>query len=796
VTKPYIISPVRLIICLVGLLIGGIALAFSGAKEYLLPDLPDVTTLREVRLQVPLRIFSRDGRLMQQFGEQRRIPLAYEAYPPLLIKALLAAEDDRFFEHGGLDYAGLLRAILVDIRTGESKQGGGTITMQVARNYYLTREKTVRRKLLEIFLALHIEEELSKQEILTLFLNKIGLSHLAYGFGAAAEVYFGKTVDQLSIAEMAMLAGLPRAPSRDNPISNPELAGQRRAYVLRRMREKNFIDEAQYKEAMAAPIESKFHGPVTEVDAPNLGEMVRVDLLERIGSQVYSDGYRVITTIDSRLQQAAIAAVRTGLIDYDQRHGYRGPAARAALPPNAGESEWVKALDDYPELGGLEPAIVVSMDANSATAFTADHGRVRLSLASMRWAKTALPDGAVGKPIERVSEVVALNEVVYVAQDVTGAWRLMQVPQIQGAFVAVDPHDGAVAALVGGFDYSASNFNRVMQAKRQPGSSFKPFLYSSALENGFTPATIVNDAPFISKDTYLEGEWRPRNMGGTYLGPIRLREALVKSRNPASARVMETVGTARATEHMMLFGFTREEVPQNLSLSLGTTQVTPYEMAAAYSVFANGGYRIDPYFIERIEDPNGSTVYSAHPKIACSDCALTGAAVNEKDKAPAVISPQNVYIMTDLMSDVIKRGTGFRALVLKRDDIAGKTGTTQDGRDTWFCGFNADLVGVAWVGFDQERPLGRGEEGGKTAEPVWISFMAEALAGRPEHRLPQPPGIATLRISKSSGKVARPGDTDTMFEIFMADRLPESAPSDISEHESAHDTSKPDEPLF
>ncbi|HYM34113.1 MAG TPA: penicillin-binding protein 1A [Steroidobacteraceae bacterium] len=796
--KPYVISPLRLTIAGIGLLIGGVILAFNGAKEYLLPDLPDASTLRDVRLQVPLRIYTRDGRLMQQFGEQRRIPLQYDAFPKQLINALIAAEDDRFFEHGGLDYLGLLRALIVDIRSGESNQGGSTITMLVAKNYFLTNEKKLRRKLLQSFLALRIEEEFSKEEILALFLNKVELGHRAFGFGAAAEVYFGKTVDQLTLPEMALIAGLPNAPSRDNPITSPELATQRRAYVLRRMHEKKYIDDAQYAAALLTPVESKFHGPVTEVDAPNLAEMVRVDLEKRIGPQVYGDGYRVITTIDSRMQQAAIAAVRTGLIDFDQRHGYRGPVARPVFEPNAAEVDWSNALDDYPELGGLQPALILAVDATGATAFTRSNGRVRLSLAGMKWARPALPDGAVGKQVDKTSEVVAVNDVVYIAQDVSGAWRLMQTPQIQGAFVAIDPHDGAIAALVGGFDYSASNFNRAVQAKRQPGSSFKPFLYSAALENGFTPSSIVNDAPYIAKDAYLEGEWRPQNSNRTFLGPIRLRYALLRSRNPVASRLMEAIGTARATEHMMHFGFTREEVPENLSLALGTTQLSPYEMAAAYSVFANGGYRIEPYFIERIEDPTGAVVFSAHPKVACSDCTLTGNFVNDKDKAPAVISPQNVFLMTDMMADVIAspQGTGWRAQALGRHDLAGKTGTSQDYRDTWFCGFNADLVGVAWVGFDQEKPLGRGEEGGKTAEPIWIDFMREALAGRPEHRLPQPPGIVELRISKTTGKAPRAGDTDTMFEKYMADHLPESAPTDVSEREPNRETEKSDEPLF
>jgi penicillin-binding protein 1A len=786
----------RLTICAVTFLVGSVLVAFNGAKEYLLPELPDVSALRDIRLQVPLRIYTRDGRLMQQFGEQRRYPLAFDKYPPLLIKAVIAAEDDQFFQHGGVDYLGLARAIAVDLFT-DSTQGGGTITMLVARNFYLSPEQTARRKLLEIFLALRIEEELSKQEILALLLNKIELGHRAFGVGAAAEVYFGKTVDQLTLSEMAIIAGLPRRPSRDNPISNPERAGQRRGYVLRRMHEKKFIDDAQYAEAMAAPIESKFHGPVVEVDAPNVAEMVRLDLLAKFGTQVTTDGYKVVTTIDSRQQLAATAAVRSGLIEYDQRHGYRGPAGRLKLQANPANADLIDALDDYPGRGSLQSAVVLSMSGDSAQLFARNNGKISVNLTGMKWASPALADGNVGKVVERVGDVLAVNDVVYVAQDVSGSWRLTQVPQVQGAFVAVDPHDGAITAMVGGFDFNTSNFNRAVDARRQPGSSFKPFLYSSALEYGFTPATIVNDAPYVAKDTWLEGqEWRPKNFDGKYLGPLRLREALYRSRNPVAVRVMESVGTQRATQHMMQFGFAREEVPENLSLALGTTLVSPLKMAAAYSVFANGGYRVVPYFLERVEDPNGKLVYVADPKFICQDC-VGPVTVNSKiDESAAAITPENAYVMTDMMSDVIMRGTAQRAKVLKRNDLAGKTGTTQDGRDTWFCGFNADLVGAAWVGFDQERDVGRGEDGGRTALPIWIKFMGEALAGRPDHRMPQPAGIVTMRISRTTGKPARAGEGDTTFEVFLPDHLPEQSATDTTEGEPNQEKDKTDDPLF
>jgi penicillin-binding protein 1A len=796
VTIPYHFSPLRLTAASAVFLIGGLWLAIAGAHQYLEPDLPDVAALSDVRLQVPLRVYSRDGRLVAQIGEQRRIPLNYEQFPDLLINAVLAAEDDQFFSHRGVDYPGLARSTLNHLLSGDRSQGGGTITMQLTRGVFLSPEKTYRRKLAEIFLTLRIERQFSKQEILSLYLNKMFLGQRAYGVGAAAEVYFGKPIDTLDLSETAIIAGTFRLPSRDNPVANPELARQRRSYVLRRMYEKDFITEAQRDAALVASVQSKLHGPSVELEAPYAAEMVRAEMIARFGERAYTDGFRVVTTIDSEHQVAAVNAVRLGLVEYDRRHGYRGPIAKLELDPKAPESDLKAALSIYPQRGSFTSALVTAVSKTHADVLTREFGRLKLAFANMRWARPALADGSTGKAPEIPSDIVAIGDVIYVGQDTAGSWHLLQLPEAQSAFVALDPQDGAMTALVGGFDYYASNFNRAVQAKRQPGSSFKPLLYSAALEHGFTPASLINDSPIVFDDAALEGTWRPQNNSREFLGPMRLREALVRSRNLVSIRIMNEVGTVFATSHMQRFGFTPEELPQNLSLSLGTTVVSPLAMARAYAVFANGGYLVDPYLLERIEDADGKLLYSAQPKIACRDCVSATSTIVSSDAAtadltrwgsnrylakgadeqpllaPQTVSAQNVYLMTDIMADVVRRGTATRARALNRSDIAGKTGTSQDKRDAWFCGFNADVVGVAWVGFDQERSLGPREEGGATALPIWIKFMAEALKDQPEHRLPQPGGLVSMRVSTVTGKAARPGDPNTILELFMADHVP------------------------
>lgn len=822
------------------LAVGAGALALLGAYQYLRPALPDVSMIKDIRLRVPLRVYSRDGKLIAQFGEERRIPLPFDAIPEQMVQAVLAAEDDNFFQHGGVDYPGLTRAIVRHLLSGEKAEGGSTITMQLARGIFLSPEKSYRRKMLEIFTTLRIEQALTKQEILALYLNKMFLGQRAYGIGAAAEVYFGKSVDQLTLPEIALIAGTFRLPSRDNPVANPELARHRRAYVLRRMREKEFISQDQYDIALNAPVESKLHGPAIEVDAPYVAEMVRVDLFSRLGAEVYTAGYEAVTTIDSRLQAAAVRALRAALIEYDQRHGYRGPAGRATLGPNAREPEWSQALEDYSRPGGLQPALILSVEEKSAVAWSRTQGRINLGWDGIKWARAAQPDGSLGPTLQRASDVLAANDVVYVVPAWSGEWRLAQVPEAQGAFVAMDPQDGAVAALIGGFDYFASNYNRAVQARRQPGSSFKPFLYSAALEQGFTPASMINDAPLVIEDVALEGSWRPQNVNRSFGGPMRLREALVRSRNLVSIRIMDALGPSYATKYIERFGFPERNLPHNLSLALGTAQVSPLEMASAYSVFANGGFRVEPYYLQRVVGPDGKFLLEAEPRYACAECvgpapatAPDGAStlpeavmastqavsldapihvpvtdamrwggltfLQEERLAPQVISAQNSYLMTDMMTDVVRRGTAVRARQLNRSDIAGKTGTTNDRRDAWFCGFNSTLVGTAWVGFDQERSLGPGEEGARTALPMWMYFMAEALEGVPEQRRPAPPGLVSMRISADSGLAARPGEPNAMFETFMAGHLPPEAPIDRALRSADGSTQQQDaeeEPLF
>jgi penicillin-binding protein 1A len=827
VIRRYIFSPLRLLLGGATVLGAAVVLGLLGAYQYLRPSLPDVAAIKDIRIEVPLRVYTRDGRLIAQYGERRSIPLAFDDVPSQMINAVLAAEDDRFFEHSGVDYAGLARAIVRHLLSGEKSEGGSTITMQLTRGIFLTPEKSYRRKLLEIFLTLRIEQQLTKQEILSLYLNRSFLGQRAYGIGAAAEVYFGKTVDQLTIPEIALIAGTFRLPSRDNPVANPDLARSRRSYVLRRMREKRHITQEEYLAALEAPVESRLHGPAVEVDAPYIGEMVRVEMLNRFGPEAYTAGYEVVTTIDSRLQQAAVRALRVGLIEYDQRHGYRGPVGRVATPLPARDSELPHLLDEYVERGGLQPAVVLAVEDRSVVAYGKRSGRVNIGWSGLSWARTPMPDGTVGPQIQRAADAVAVGDVIYVVQERSGDWRLAQVPAAQAAFVAMDPQDGAVAALVGGFDYFASNFNRAVQAKRQPGSAFKPFLYSAALDQGFTPASIINDAPVVIEDPALESTWRPQNNSRQFYGPMRLREALVRSRNLVSIRIMSALGPSYAIPYIERFGFPQNTLPRNLSLALGTAQVSPMEMASAYSVFANGGFRVQPYFIQRIEGPDDKAIFEAEPAFVCAQCLepLEGEGgfasagtdgtiaapptdvtrwggltyLKPEDLAPRVISAQNAFLMTDIMADVVRRGTATRANQLKRGDLAGKTGTTNDRRDAWFCGFNSSLVGAAWVGFDQERSLGPGEEGSRTALPIWIYFMGEALKGVAERRPTPPPGLVTMRISSQTGLAARPGEPDAVFEYFMAGHLPPQPESDgipgMADSESRSESQR-DESLF
>ncbi|HWP94270.1 MAG TPA: penicillin-binding protein 1A [Gammaproteobacteria bacterium] len=781
-----------------GLLAAGAA-AVGLLYLYLAPTLPSVETLKDIRFQVPLRVYSADGRLLAEYGEQRRVPVRYEDVPPLMIQAFLAAEDDRFFEHPGVDWQGLLRAAFKLVVTGERGQGGGTITMQLPRDLLIGREKTFTRKLREILLALRIERELSKEEILTLYLNKIFLGQRAYGVGAAAEVYFGTDIHHLTLGQIALIAGLPQAPSRDNPITNPRRAAERRAYVLRRMLELGYIDKAAHDAALAEPVTATRHGPKTEVEAMYAGEMVRADLVARYGESVYTDGYRVVTTINSRLQDAANRALRRGLMEYDQRHGWRGPVARLALPEEAGVDVLDAALESYTPVGGLIPGIVTRVGKQDAEVYLGADRQVTVPWEGLSWARKALANDAVGPEPERAAEVLARGDIVYLLPLEDGSWRLSQIPRVQGALVALNPGDSAILALIGGFDFAQTKFNRAVQAKRQPGSAFKPFVYTAALDKGFTPATIVNDAPVVFEDATLEGTWRPENYTGRFHGPTRLREALVHSRNLVSIRVMHDIGVGYAIDYLQRFGFAPERLTRDLSLALGTSVMSPLELAAAYNIFANGGYRSDPYLIARVIDPSGKTVMVADPLLACDACApetlvspIAGAPAGERPlDAPAdpaaaftatpryaerVLTPQTHYLIVDMMRDVVRRGTAARAMELGRGDLAGKTGTSNDYQDAWFAGFNRSLTAVVWVGYDELRSLGAGEVGGRTALPIWIEFMRTALAGVPESQTPMPPGLVSVRISPETGLLAGADDPTAMFEIFPADNVPARAP--------------------
>lgn len=786
-----------------------VGLAFLATYHYLKPTLPDVAQLRQLKLQMPLRIYSRDGRLIGQIGEQRRLPVTYGEVPEIVVQAFLAAEDDRFFEHPGVDWMGMARALVVSATSMEARQGGSTLTQQLVRTTLITKERTLRRKLREIFLALTLENELTKQEILELYLNTVFLGQRAYGVAAAAETYFGKRLAGLSIAEAALLAGLPQAPSRYNPAASREQAERRRAYVLRRMREVGFISDEQQRAALEEPITGELHGPRVEVEAPYVAELVRQALFEEFGGRIYTDGMRVIATVDSRLQRAADIALRSAVLEYDRRHGYRGPVERAELPP-VEDPEVVEAvLGRHGTVGVLLPALVLAVDEREAKVVTRSRGEFSLPFGGMNWARPALADGGVGPAPRRPADVVRRGDVVYILPSGPAAAFLAQVPEAQGALVSIDPHDGAIVAMTGGFDFYTAKFNRVTQARRQPGSAFKPFLYSAALESGYTPASIILDAPVVyeAPEGSDEKDWRPVNDSSRFYGPTRLRDALARSRNLVSIRLMRAMGVDRTREYVLRFGFPAAHVPADLTTALGTAELTPLEVATGFAVFANGGFRVRPYLIERVEDARGEVLMQANPRLACPECrqetdpaapgVLTGftaplqtlapgdgrgvtrasevggsLAASPEQRAAIVISPANAFIISDMLRDVIRVGTGRRALALGRSDLSGKTGTTNDQRDAWFSGFNADLVATVWVGFDQDRWLGAREEGGRTALPMWVYFMREALRDRPEHRLAMPEGVVTARVSASTGEPAAPGDPDAVFEYFLADHVP------------------------
>lgn len=779
-----------------GLIVVGLVLV------YIIPELPEIDTLRDVRLQVPLRIYSQDGSLISEYGEKRRTPITIDAVPVTMIKAFLAAEDDRFYEHPGVDWQGILRAAINLIRTGEKSQGGSTITMQVARNFFLSREKSYLRKVNEIFLSFKIESELSKDEILELYLNKIYLGQRAYGIAAAAQVYYGADISELSLAQMAVIAGLPKAPSTTNPVSAPDRALKRRNYVLGRMLIQQYISQAEHDEAVDAPITASLHSPDIQVEAPYIAEMVRKFLTEEYGEEAYSKGYRVFTTIRDKDQVAANHALRYALLNYDNRHGYRGTEYEHELSEDSGEEQWKQLLSAYPVIGELYPALVIDTQEQSLSAYLSGVGLIDIEWDGLKWARPYITENRRGAAPKTAEDIVQAGAVIRVIEDEEGQWRLSQIPAVEGGLISLDPLKGATQALVGGFDFQRSKFNRITQAFRQPGSNFKPFIYSAALEKGYTAASVINDAPVVFDDPGVEDAWRPENYSGKAFGPTRLREALIRSRNLISIRILHAIGVPWAKNHIKKFGFDTDELPHNLSLALGSGAISPWQLARAYCVLANGGFYVEPYFIDRIESYDGEIVFQANPPTVCRECeeenengelqagdmlddtqAETGEIIDEVNEpgieteempayAPRVVSAQNIWIIQSIMRDVIQHGTGRKAKSLKRTDLAGKTGTTNDQRDAWFSGFNASMVGVAWVGFDKFQPLGNAETGARVALPMWIKYMEVALEDVPQHMPDPPPGMLNIRINKRTGAPAKSDDPDAFFEIFRAEHAP------------------------
>ena len=747
---------------------------------YMASDLPTASSLKEIKLQMPLKIYTQTGELLGEFGEKRRIPVKFEEIPQQLIQAFLAIEDDRFFEHLGVDYAGLLRAGIILLTTGEKRQGGSTITMQLARNYFLSSERTYQRKIKEIFLALQIEQQFDKEEILNLYFNKIFLGHRAYGVGAAAEVYYGKDIGELTLSQMAVLAGLPKAPSKYNPLSHPKQAIARRNQVLARMLQLRMIGRDEYDEAIAMPVTASWHMTPLEINAPYIAEMVRLEMLERYGEDSYTAGYRVFTTLNGEYQEYADNSLKKHLLNYDVRHGYRGLWKHFDLQQRTAE----EILSTYHQLGPLEPAIVTEVSDSTISVVSKYEGYLSLGFDAYSWAREKKSENLRGLPPASASEIVSEGDLIWLLQD-KGKWKIRQLPDVSGSIVALDPDTGAILALVGGFAFKLSMFNRAAQAQRQPGSGFKPFIYSAALDKGYTPASVVNDAPVVFSDAGTSQGWRPSNYSGRFFGPTRLREALKKSRNLISVRLTDNLGVREVIKYVSQFGFERSSLPFNLTLALGSGTVTPLELATAYATFPNGGFKVSSYLVDRIYK-NDVLIDKTQPPIVCAECFLdpmddeaeqstrsyTVTPASAGQYAPKIISSGIAYQITSMLKDVIRGGTARRARALERNDLAGKTGTTNNQQDAWFNGFNRNLVAVVWVGFDDHQPLGNNETGSRAALPIWIDFMREALKGKPESIYYKPDSIISAKIDPKTGLLAHPADEDAIIETFRAPHLP------------------------
>jgi len=804
----------------------------------LVPTLPSIDHLEDTQYQVPLRIYDRNEILLSEFGEHRRIPVKFDKIPRYLIDAVVSVEDDQFWNHSGIDFYALLAAAYEVATTGRKTRGGSTITMQVARNFFLSAEQTYARKFNEILLALKIESELDKEKIMELYLNKIFLGHRSYGISAASQVYYDKKLADLTLAQSAMIAGLPKAPSKYNPVSNPERALIRRNYILGRMRILKYIDEEAFQLALNEPITAELHRTKTIAEAQYVSEQVRAQLFEQYGEEVYKAGLKVYTTIDGELQAVANQSLRRALLDYNRRHGYLGVIDKIDLKEVI-EDPFDEDFVTDERIGGLRKGVVISVNeavvateeeatevsTASATVLISNYEKIEVLFeGGIDWAAKFIDVDNKGPEPENVSDVLAVGDVVWIEQ--RGAqWLLADVPRVEGALVSINPSDGGIRAMVGGFDYFKNKFNRAMQARRQPGSNFKPFIYSAALERGYTAATIINDAPVVFDDDSLEATWRPENYSGKFYGPTRMREALVKSRNLVSIRILQSMGLRHATNYIQRFGFEAEHMPYDLSLALGSGTFSPLQMARGYTVFSNGGYLVDPYIISRVESGSGELIFQNHPRTVCQGCEIesldelaareaaaveqqeveqetAAVAVSEEEQleaveldqletgnveaseapamveeagpqyAPRVISAQNAFIMRSMMREVVQRGTAVRAKALGRNDIAGKTGTTNDQIDAWFSGFNDQVVTTTWVGFDNQRSMGNRETGGRAALPMWIEFMRTALEGSPENLQEQPEGLVTIRIDYETGQRADLESRRSLFEVFRVENAP------------------------
>jgi penicillin-binding protein 1A len=735
-------------------------LLFAAILTY--PTLPSLEALTDYRPKMPLRIYSAEGVLIGEFGEERRELVKIQAVPERMKLAILAAEDDRFYEHGGVDYVGVLRAAFSNFASGGVKQGASTITMQVARNFFLSKEKTLGRKFNEMLLAFKIEHNLSKDEILELYINHIYLGQRAYGFGAAAQAYYSKPLTELSIAEMAMLAGLPKAPGAYNPVVNPSRAKVRQEYILRRMRDLAYISEEEFKQALGASIQTKqsaYHQDFS-VNASFVAELVRQEMYDRFQEDIYTQGYSVYTTIRAKDQKAAYASLRKGVLDYDHRHEYRGPEGFIDLLKNDTEVLLDKALRDVSSSDELIPAVVLAVGRKGISARTKEGETVEISGDGLRFASQMVGSRSALHP--RLKK----GALIRVVKTAAGAWEISQLPEAEAAFVSANPRTGAIYALVGGFDFNRKQFNHVTQAWRQPGSSFKPFVYSAALEKGFTPASVVNDAPLVVSLADTGGElWEPKNYEGQFEGPMRLRQGLIKSKNLVSIRLLQSIGLEYAQDYVTKFGFDREKVEPYLTMALGAVSVTPWQMLGGYSVFANGGYRVTPYLIQRIEDGQGNLISETVPVEAGKD-------------AEQILDARNTYTMDSMMQDVVKHGTAIRAMQLGRHDLAGKTGTTSESMDAWFCGFHPTLVAITWLGYDTPHSLGERETGGGAALPIWMDYMGKMLKDTPETEYTIPPHMVTARINDEG--LRDPNGAYT--EFFYEENLPaeqSSSPMEI-----------------